>query len=102
MKTVSLGPPIGELKNDQGVELISLLSELQAVWLDLFVRTEGFGKIGFNFPHLCGFEKCNPSSCLVSTVEHVACHVEACYRRSVSAAYWKHAVAVCNQVVAVV
>lgn len=71
LETVVCGPLIGEMKNDppkKGVKLISLFTEHKAVWVDLFIWVEGIGKIGFNFPYLCKFEKCNPSSCLVFTM----------------------------------
>lgn len=70
LKTVVSGPPIGEMKNYQQVKLIPLFTELKVVWVHLLIWTEPFGKIGFNFLYLCGFEKCNPSSCLISTIEY--------------------------------
>lgn len=80
LKTVVSGPPIGEMKNYQQVKLIPLFTELKVVWVHLLIWTEPFGKIGFNFLYLCGFEKCNPSSCLISTIEYPACHAETCLR----------------------
>lgn len=76
------------------------LLKLKAVWVDLFVWTGGFGKIGFNFPYLCGFEKCNPSNCFVSTIEYPAGPLER--RRLGKQAMLRLAATVCNQVVAVV